>query len=101
MLVESVSRMAAVVVPAQDRQPPPGQLPEWGNSSPVGLMVVLLLLLATVFLIRSMSKRLKRLPESFDEQDGSGAAPSEGEPPDGTRASDVAPADDRAGPRSG
>lgn len=63
------------VVPAQDRPPPPGQLPEWGNAAPVGLAIVLVLLLATVVLIRNMSKRLNRLPESFGtdapaEQDG-------------------------------
>lgn len=85
MLVESMMRVAtAVVVPAQDRPPPPGELPEFGNSSVVGLAVVLLLLLATVVLIRSMSKRLKRLPESFDGPEG----PAGG-------------ADDGAGSRSG
>ncbi|MBN9735921.1 MULTISPECIES: hypothetical protein [unclassified Pseudonocardia] len=60
------------VVPAQDRPPPPGQLPEWGNAAPVGLAIVLVLLLATVLLIRNMSKRIKRLPESFEEQPAAG-----------------------------
>ena len=70
---------ASVVVPAQDPAPPPGKGPEFGNSSPVGLVVVLLLLIATVVLIRSMSKRIRRLPESFestDGADGSGARPA-------------------------
>lgn len=57
---------ASVPVPAQEPAPPPGKGPEFGNSSPVGLVVVLLLLIATVVLIRSMSRRIKRLPESFD-----------------------------------
>ncbi|MBW0105916.1 hypothetical protein [Pseudonocardia sp. KRD291] len=57
---------ASVRVPAQDREPPPGKGPEFGNSSPVGLVVVLLLLIATVVLIRSMSRRIRRLPESFE-----------------------------------
>ena len=57
---------ASVRVPAQDPAPPPGKGPEFGNASPVGLVVVLLLLIATVVLIRSMSGRIKRLPESFD-----------------------------------
>ena len=55
------------LVPMQDRPPPPGQLPEWGNAAPVGLAIVLVLLVATAFLIRNMSKRLKRLPDSFEE----------------------------------
>jgi hypothetical protein len=46
--------------------PPPGKGAEFGKASPVGLVVVLLLAIATVFLIRSMSKRIKRLPASFD-----------------------------------
>ncbi|MET0188864.1 MAG: hypothetical protein ABW212_07710 [Pseudonocardia sediminis] len=60
---------SSVLVPAQDPAPPPGKGPEFGNSSPVGLVVVLLLLIATVVLIRSMSRRIKRLPESFDPAD--------------------------------
>lgn len=110
MLVESVVRTAgAVLVPAQDRPPPPGQLPEFGNSSPVGLVVVLLLLLATVVLIRSMSKRIRRLPASFDEPGGAGPAPADDDRPagDGDPAGDGrapeagASSDDRAGPRGG
>ncbi|MEU6698082.1 hypothetical protein [Pseudonocardia sp. NPDC046786] len=58
---------AGFLVPMQERPPPPGQLPEWGSAAPVGLAVVLVLLLATAFLIRNMSKRITRLPESFDE----------------------------------
>lgn len=59
--------VASVVVPAQDPVPPPGQGPEFGKASPVALVVILLLALATAFLIRSMTKRIKRLPASFDE----------------------------------
>ena len=46
--------------------PPPGKGEEFGKASPIGLVVVLLLAVATVFLIRSMSKRIRRLPASFD-----------------------------------
>jgi F0F1-type ATP synthase assembly protein I len=35
------------------------------TAGPLGLLVVLLMGLATVLLIRNMSKRLKRLPEQF------------------------------------
>lgn len=61
------SATASVGVLAQDPPPPP-QGEEFGKSSPVALVVILLLGLATVLLIRNMSKRIKRLPESFDEQ---------------------------------
>ncbi|WP_207908643.1 hypothetical protein [Pseudonocardia endophytica] len=63
---------AVVSVPAQDPAPPPGKGPEFGNASVVGLVVVLLLLIATAMLIRSMSKRIRKLPASFDEP-GSGS----------------------------
>jgi hypothetical protein len=71
---------ATVSVPAQEPAPPPGKGPEFGNASPVGLVVVLLLLIATVVLIRSMSRRIRRLPASFDEPGPDGAS---GESPDG------------------
>lgn len=55
------------LVLAQTPGPPPGRGEEFGKASPVGLVVIILLGLATVLLIRNMSKRIKRLPESFDE----------------------------------
>ena len=38
-----------------------------GYAGPLGLLVVLLLGVATVFLIRSMNARIRRLPESFEK----------------------------------
>jgi len=49
-----------------EEAPPPGKGEEFGKASPVGLVVVLLLAVATIFLVRSMSKRIRRLPASFD-----------------------------------
>ena len=43
--------------------------PEFGKASPLGLLIVLVLLVATVFLIRSMSRHLKKLPADFDRDD--------------------------------
>ena len=43
------------------------------SAGPLGLLVVLLMILATVFLIRNMNARLKRLPREFpppDDQQG-------------------------------
>ena len=48
---------------------PGGQGQEFGSSLPVALIVIILLLVATAFLIRSMAKHLKRVPASFDPAD--------------------------------
>src|SRR6476659_2690409 len=46
------------------------QLPEdVGKAGPLGLLLILLLLIATAFLVRSMTTHLKRLPRSFDPAD--------------------------------
>lgn len=44
------------------------QLPEdVGKAGPFGLLLIVLLLIATAFLVRSMTTHLKRIPASFDE----------------------------------
>ena len=40
--------------------------PEFGKSSPFGLLIILLLLIGTALLIWSMNSQLKKLPKSFD-----------------------------------
>jgi hypothetical protein len=71
--VPAVGGAAPGLVLAQDPAPPPGEGPEFGKASPVALVVIVLLGLATVFLIRSMTKHLRRVPASFDDPaDGSG-----------------------------
>ncbi|HET9564598.1 MAG TPA: hypothetical protein VFP27_08850 [Mycobacterium sp.] len=57
--------------------------PDFGKAAPFGLLIVVLLLIGTLLLVRSMNRHLKRLPESFD---GENPAPDD----DGT-----------AGPESG
>jgi hypothetical protein len=42
--------------------------PYFGKASPVGLLIVVLLLISTLFLLRSMNRQLKKVPESFDPQ---------------------------------
>jgi len=44
-----------------------GQGEDFGKSSPVGLLVLLLFFIAVAFLVRSMTKHLKRVPASFDD----------------------------------
>jgi hypothetical protein len=47
------------------------RLPEdVGKSGPLGLLLIVLLLIATALLVRSMSKHLKKLPRTFDRNDG-------------------------------
>lgn len=58
-----------------------GQGEDFGKSSPVGLLLLLLFLIAVVFLVRSMTKHLKRVPASFDEP-GQQAADAGEEPAD-------------------
>jgi len=42
--------------------------PEFGKASPLGIPLVLILLIATVLLVRNMNKHIKNLPESFDAE---------------------------------
>lgn len=56
--------LAAIDIFADDAPRRTG--PDFGKASPFGLLVVVLLLLGTFFLIRSMNRHLKKLPESFD-----------------------------------
>ncbi|MFC4853141.1 hypothetical protein [Actinophytocola glycyrrhizae] len=89
---------ATAEVVAQPSQPsePGGRGEDFGKSSPVGLLVLLLFFIAVAFLVRSMTKHLKRVPESFDKpQDGDGGSD---EPADGTGdKADEAPAEDKKG----
>ena len=40
--------------------------PDFGKASPVGLVLVVILLICTFGLVWSMNRHLKKLPESFD-----------------------------------
>ncbi len=42
-----------------------------GLAGPTALLLILLLAAGTIFLIRNMNKRIKRLPEKFDSKDDS------------------------------
>ena len=59
--------MVGVVLAANDA--PGGKGVEFGKSSPVALLVIVLLAIAVIFLIRSMTKHRKRVPASFDPED--------------------------------
>lgn len=76
--------MAATEVLAQ-QQDTGGQGQDFGKSSPVGLLLMLVFLIAVVFLVRSMTKHLKRVPANFGDSDedtepagGEGSGTAEG-----------------------
>ena len=63
--------------------------PDFGKASPVGLLIVVVLLIGTFALVWSMNRHLKKLPESFDREnpepdqaadDGTVALPAEPTP---------------------
>lgn len=41
-----------------------------GKAGPIGLVVILLLLIAAALLVKSMGRHLKRIPRSFDGDEG-------------------------------
>ncbi|WP_243789939.1 hypothetical protein [Saccharopolyspora gloriosae] len=65
-----------VVAQAPPPADPGGQGEDFGKSSPVGLLLLVVFAIAVAFLIRSMTKHLKKLPVSFDEQRAAAAAPA-------------------------
>ncbi|WP_227996664.1 hypothetical protein [Nocardia australiensis] len=42
--------------------------PEFGKASPLGLVIILVLLVGTVLLVRSMNRHLKKLPPTFEPE---------------------------------
>ena len=64
----------ALTLLAVDQQ----QLPEdVGKSGPIGLLLVVLLLIAVLLLVKSMTRHLKRIPPSFDPADQVPDTPAE------------------------
>ena len=89
------------LVLAQNPEPPADKGEEFGKASPIGLVVILVLLIATVFLVRSMTKHLRRVPASFDPPatdtpPADAPAPEAGASSPGVRADGVASRKDAA-----
>ncbi|GAB3284216.1 hypothetical protein [Parasphingorhabdus pacifica] len=57
-------------------QAPGGEGADFGKSSPVGLLLLVLFGIAVALLVKSMTKHLKALPVKFDEQRAETAAPA-------------------------
>ncbi|MDQ3406087.1 MAG: hypothetical protein M3548_22290 [Actinomycetota bacterium] len=64
-----LSATVAMAQPAPPPADPGGQGEDFGKSSPLGFLILILFFVAVAFLIRSMTKHLKRVPESFDKPD--------------------------------
>ncbi|TCO58503.1 hypothetical protein [Actinocrispum wychmicini] len=74
--------MVAQPTPPPGPDDPGGRGEDFGKSSPVGLLVLLVFLVAVVFLARSMTKHLKRVPASFDPPEEETETPAEERPAD-------------------
>jgi hypothetical protein len=57
-----------VLADVQADDAPRNSGPDFGKASPLGLLVVVLLLIGVMFLVRSMNRHLRNLPDSFDTQ---------------------------------
>jgi len=61
-----VATRAAMLLAAPDGGDTKG--PEFGKASPIGLLIILVLLVGTALLIRSMNAQLRKLPQTFDAE---------------------------------
>ncbi|MFE9743488.1 hypothetical protein ACFYOT_01140 [Saccharothrix saharensis] len=73
------SQTTAVVLaqPPSTEKDPGGQQEDFGKSSPLGLLILVLFFIAVFFLVKSMSKHLRKLPASFDEPEAKAEAKPE------------------------
>ncbi|MEU5691595.1 hypothetical protein [Actinosynnema sp. NPDC020468] len=62
--------MVVAQQPSTDKDPG-GQQEDFGKSSPLGLVLLVLFFIAVFFLVRSMNKHLRKLPASFDKPEPS------------------------------
>lgn len=51
---------------------PNGHGQEFGSSGPIALILIIVLFVAVAFLIRSMTKHLKKVPPTFDPDEAAG-----------------------------
>lgn len=60
--------------------PPKNSGPDFGKASPVGLLIVVILLIGVFFLVWSMNRQLKKVPKSFDPEPAEAEAEPEAAP---------------------
>jgi hypothetical protein len=66
--VAAIRVVAGLQAGLQADDAPHNSGPDFGKASPFGLLVVVLLLVGSMFLMRSMNRHLRKLPDSFDTQ---------------------------------
>jgi hypothetical protein len=74
--------------------------PDFGKASPIGLLIVVLLLIGTILLVRSMNRHLRKLPGSFDRDNPEADRAADGgtvEPAAAAEDENKGPADERGG----
>lgn len=64
-------------VPPGSYDPSSGHGPDWGKAAPAGLLIWLFMGVCLFFLIKSMNKHMRRVPDSFDTDEGGGSADSD------------------------
>ncbi len=67
-MVAAIHLAAVSVLSGWHANGPHNSGPDFGKASPFGLLMVVLLLVSLLFLVRSMNRHLRKLPESFDPQ---------------------------------
>ncbi len=65
-----------------------GHGPEWGEAAPIGLLVIVLMCVGVYFLVKSLNRNLKKVPDSFDAVPVSVGAPSDEASADSADATD-------------
>ncbi|WP_246440356.1 hypothetical protein [Saccharothrix tamanrassetensis] len=65
-----------VLVQPSTTKDPGGQQEDFGKSSPLGLLILVLFFIAVFFLVKSMNKHLRKLPASFDPPEETAAVDS-------------------------
>lgn len=86
-----IAETLAVVQQPPGSEDPGGRGADFGKSSPLGLLILILFIIAVAFLARSMTKHLKRVPPSFEpaEKDAEPAGgPADSAEPTGTTEDD-------------
>jgi len=65
MSVLATTLLVLAEAPPADIDPTTGKGAEFGKAAPVGLLVILLMCVATFFLLRSMNRNMRKVPKTF------------------------------------
>ena len=77
--MNTLTMLAVTVLAAEEPgKEPINTGPDFGKASPVGLLVIVLLLIGTFLLVRSMGRHLRGLPTSFEGESADPVAVDEG-----------------------